>query len=164
MTMCAERLVTERLTLAPLRVEDAGELAPLLDDPALHAFTGGAPASRDALRERFERQVRGHSPDGAERWLNWVVRRRTDGAPVGTVQATVRADEAELAWVIAALHQRRGYAREAAGAVAGRLRESGDGPLVAHIHPDHAASAAVAAAIGLHPTELAHDGERRWQD
>jgi len=162
--MRPELLVTERLTLAPLRVEDADELAPLLDDPALHVFIGGAPAGRDALRERFERQVRGSSPDETERWFNWVVRRRADGAPVGTVQATARADGAELAWVIAVPYQRQGYAREAAAAVAVRLREAGEGPLVAHIHPEHAASAAVAAAIGLRPTERTHDGERRWQD
>lgn len=35
--------------------------------------------------------------------------------------------------------------------------------LVAHIHPDHHASAAVATALGLTPTDLWYDGERRWQ-
>lgn len=42
-------------------------------------------------------------------------------------------------------------------ASAGGVRE-----LVAHIHPDHAASAAVAVAAGLGPTEEWEDGERRW--
>jgi hypothetical protein len=35
----------ERLDLEPLAVAHAAELAPLLDDPSLHEFTGGAPLS-----------------------------------------------------------------------------------------------------------------------
>lgn len=161
--MRAERLLTGRLALDPLRVADADELAPLLDDPALHAFTGGAPEGVDALRARFARQVRGRSPDGSARWFNWVVRRRADGVAVGTAQATVRAGEAELAWVIGTAHQRQGYAREAAVAVAAWVRAHDAGPVVAHIHPGHAASAAVAAAAGLHPTDRRHEGETRWE-
>jgi hypothetical protein len=34
--------------------------------------------------------------------------------------------------------------------------------VIAHIHPDHQASAAVAAAAGLTPTDERHDGEVRW--
>lgn len=34
--------------------------------------------------------------------------------------------------------------------------------VVAHVHPEHGASAAVAAAAGLAPTEVWQDGERRW--
>ncbi|HEX6920146.1 MAG TPA: GNAT family N-acetyltransferase, partial [Actinomycetes bacterium] len=37
-------LGTRRLTLEPLRVEHADELAPVLDDRGLHTYTGGAPA------------------------------------------------------------------------------------------------------------------------
>ena len=33
---------------------------------------------------------------------------------------------------------------------------------LAHIHPDHAASAAVAAACGLTPSDDRHDDEIRW--
>lgn len=35
--------------------------------------------------------------------------------------------------------------------------------VVAHVHPDHLASAAVAAAAGLTATDEWHDGEMRWQ-
>jgi RimJ/RimL family protein N-acetyltransferase len=37
-------LRTERLSLEPLRLDHADEMAPLLDDPRLFAFTGGSPA------------------------------------------------------------------------------------------------------------------------
>jgi hypothetical protein len=40
---------TGRLDLEPLAVAHAAELAPLLDDAALHEFTGGTPLSAAAL-------------------------------------------------------------------------------------------------------------------
>jgi RimJ/RimL family protein N-acetyltransferase len=106
--------------------------------------------------------VAGHSPDGSETWLNWLLRRRDTGELVGSLQATVSGATAELAWVVAVPHQGRGYAREAAEAVQGRLRATGVSGFVAHIHPEHAASAGVARALGLAPTDTVVDGEIRW--
>jgi RimJ/RimL family protein N-acetyltransferase len=130
----------------------------------LHTFTGGRPATEDELRAIYIRQVAGHSPDGSETWFNWVLRRRDTGEPIGTVQATVAGDAAQLAWVIAVPHQRAGYAREAALAVRDRLRNAGVSRFSAFIHPDHAASAGVARAFGLAPTATVLDGEIRWTD
>jgi RimJ/RimL family protein N-acetyltransferase len=165
--LSAGRLITDRLALDPLRVGDAEELAPLLDDPALHAYTGGAPDTVEQLRERHLRQVAGRSADGSACWLNWVVRRRDSGAAVGTVQATVTAQEdravAEVAWVVAAPHQRRGYAREGAGEMVRWLRDEGVEVVIAHVHPEHAASIAVARALGLRATDRQVDGEVRWE-
>lgn len=158
----AEVIETARLTLEPLRVEHAEEMAPALGDPALHEFIGGEPATVEELRERYRRQVVGHSPDGTEGWLNWVVRHRASGAPVGTVQATLTGDGAEVAWVIATTHQRRGYAGEAATAMAEWLRRRGVRVLTAYVHPEHRASARVAERLGLAATEQQVDGEVRW--
>jgi RimJ/RimL family protein N-acetyltransferase len=156
-----------RISLEPLRVEHAQEMAPLLDDPRLHAFIGGRPAGRAELEERYRRQAVGRSPDGAQRWLNWIVRRLDDGRAVGTVQATVAGEAGELtasvAWVVATPYQGRGYAREAAGVMVAWLRRAGVVRVVAHIHPRHEASAAVARAVGLAPTETVVDGEIRWE-
>src|SRR4051812_24533721 len=90
---------TARLDLLPLRVEHATEMAAALDDPALHTYIGGAPATLEALRARYERLVAG-SPDPTVSWCNWVLRLREDGTLVGTVQATVVGDVAEIAWVV----------------------------------------------------------------
>jgi RimJ/RimL family protein N-acetyltransferase len=95
--LIACRLESEGLVLEPLRAEHADELAPTLDDRALHRFTGGEPAGVEELRVRFERQARGRSPDGRDCWLNWVVRERATGLAVGTVQATTIVD-GELRW------------------------------------------------------------------
>ncbi|MGN6872575.1 MAG: GNAT family N-acetyltransferase [Solirubrobacteraceae bacterium] len=165
--MVATRLESDRLILEPLRVEHADELAPVLNDPALHEFIGGRPASAEELRARFARQAVGRSPDGRERWLNWVARAKATGDVVGTAQATVRSDEigqaADLAWVIATAHQGQGLAKDAAGLVAAWLREQGVERLGARIHPHHAASSAVARSIGLAPTPTTVDGEIQWQ-
>jgi RimJ/RimL family protein N-acetyltransferase len=158
-------LRTPRLILEPLRVEHAEEMWPVLDDPGLHAFTGGRPATREALIDRYARQVTGRAPDGRARWLNWIVRRRGDRVALGFVQATVTEGpprQAELAWTIAAAFQGNGYAREAAAAIAGALAGDGIERLQAHIHPRHRASIAVARSLGLAPGEARGDGEIRW--
>ncbi|MGH2851405.1 MAG: GNAT family N-acetyltransferase [Solirubrobacteraceae bacterium] len=151
----------------PLRPEHADELAPVLDDASLHRYIGGEPAGIEELRARVERQVRGGSLDGRERWLNWTVRERLTGRAVGTVQATVSGSErnlvAALAWVIGSTHQGQGFAKEATGVMASWLRERGAGCLRAHIHPHHDASMAVARHIGLQPTNVMVDGELRWE-
>lgn len=157
-----------RLRLEPLRVAHAEEATTFLDDARLHTYIGGTPPTRDELERRYRRQSAGHSPDHAQGWLNWMLRRRADGVLVGTVQATLsRSDgphhlEAELAWVVGHAHQGNGYAKEGAAVMADWLRTRGAGRLTAHVHPEHRASAAVAAALGMRPTGEPHDGEERW--
>ncbi|WP_174537181.1 GNAT family N-acetyltransferase [Micromonospora chalcea] len=186
-----EPVPTARLNLLPLAVEHAQEMAAVLADPALHTFIGGEPASPVALRARYERLVAG-SPDPAESWCNWVIQLRECGRLTGFVQATVtephgtvadtatagaravghrHLDEAtsvtagpvaEIAWVVGTQWQGRGIATEAARGMAGWLGRRGVRTLVAHVHPDHRASAAVATACGLAPTDVWQDGEVRW--
>lgn len=157
---------TRRLNLVPLAVEHAEEMAEVLADPALHVFIGGAPHSPQALRTRYERLVAG-SPDPGVRWWNWVIRLREDARLAGTVQATLSSAghgwTAEVAWVVGTPWQGRGIAAEAARGLVDRLRAYGVQAVRAHIHPDHHASAAVAAAAGLAPTGHRHEGEIRWE-
>lgn len=157
-------LHSERLDLLPLTPEHADELAAALADPALHTFTGGHPATPAEWRARCARLAAG-SPDPAEIWGNWVLRLRTHDTLTGYVQATVHpaAAEAELAWVVGTPWQRRGLATEAARTLLAHLTAAGLTTAIAHIHPDHHASAHIARALGLHPTPHTVDGEIRWQ-
>ncbi|GGO40513.1 GNAT family N-acetyltransferase [Streptomyces lasiicapitis] len=164
----AEPITTERLALEPLRVAHAEEMAAVLGDPALHAFIGGAPDDVDTLRARYARMVAG-SPDPRTSWCNWVIRETTEGRLAGTVQATVQPSSAaggltaEIAWVVGTPWQGRGIASEAARALVEWLRtRPGVTSVLAHIHPDHGASAAVARSAGLAPTAERHDGEVKW--
>jgi RimJ/RimL family protein N-acetyltransferase len=162
----AEPIATARLTLHPLRVEDADELHPVLADPALHEFIGGHPATLPELRTRWRTLV-GGSPTPGVSWCNWTVRWQADGRPVGTLQATITARpsglEAEIAYVVAAAAQHRGIAREMAAGLVGWLTDRDIGRIVAHVHPAHTASAAVAAHAGLRPTTVVVGGETEWE-
>jgi len=159
--MIATRFDTARLALLPLRVEYAEEMAKVLADPGLYTFIGGEPPSVEVLEKRYGRQVAG-SGDPGESWLNWVISSLQDDELVGFVQATVTADEAEIAWVVGTAWQGRGYAKEAAVGLVAWLRAQGAGRIIAHVHPDHAASASVAAAAGLSRTDQLDDGELLW--
>jgi RimJ/RimL family protein N-acetyltransferase len=176
----AEQISTRRLTLVPIAVGHADEMARVLADPVLYTFIGGTAPSRDDLRARYERWIAG-SPDPDESFCNWVIEVSEPGADAsrlaGTVQATiteappeaagrsgaVRDREAEIAWVIGTGWQGRGYASEAARALVTWLERQSVTTVVAHIRPDHRASAAVATAAGLSPTDQEQDGEIRWR-
>ncbi|GAQ56273.1 GNAT family N-acetyltransferase [Streptomyces acidiscabies] len=162
----AEPIRTARLDLLPLRVEYAEEMAEVLADPALHTFIGGAPQTVDELRARYRRLVTG-SPEPDVSWLNWVIRLREEGCLAGTVQATVTNSAegllAEVAWVVGTPWQGRGIAGEAARGLVGWLGGMSVRTVVAHVHPEHAASAAVAAGAGLVATGEWHEGELRWR-
>ncbi|MGW4619975.1 GNAT family N-acetyltransferase [Streptomyces sp. NPDC004592] len=164
--LVAEAIGTERLMLLPLQVEHAEEMAAVLSDPALHGFIGGAPDPLHALRSRYQRMTAG-SPDPAVSWLNWVIRLPDEDCLTGTVQATVGPSTdglvAEIAWVVGTPWQGRGIASEAAQGLLAWLDRQPVHTVIAHIHPDHRASAAVAAAAGLTPTDVWHEGEIRWQ-
>ena len=159
-------IVTDRLLLTSLIVDDAEEMAEVLADPALHEFTGGEPATLDDLRDRYRSGVAGSGRD-SERGLHWIVRRRGDGAAIGTVQAPVMNPDDEpvafVAWTIGVGWQRQGYATEATIALVEWLVDHGVDSIVAHIHPQHTASASVASRAGLRPTSELADGEVVWR-
>ncbi|MEP7024114.1 MAG: GNAT family N-acetyltransferase [Actinomycetota bacterium] len=168
MTAIAAGLIsTSRLDLLPLQVKHAQEMAIVLADPQLHAFIGGAPLSPEALRSRYQDLV-GGSGDAAVSWCNWVILLRGEGCLTGTVQATITpasaaGGEAEIAWVVGTPWQGQGIATEAARGLVGWLGQLSIGTVTACIHPDHGASAAVASAAGLTPTDRWSDGEVVWQ-
>jgi RimJ/RimL family protein N-acetyltransferase len=156
---------TERLLLEPLRVDHAEAMAAVLDDPQLHAFIGGAPSTAEQLRTRYARMLAGpEDPQGS--WCNWVIRVRAEEGLAGTIQATVvpgpTGTTAEIAWVVGTGWQGRGLAKEAARALVAWLAERDVATVIAHVHPEHRASAAVAAAAGLAATDEVDDGEIRW--
>jgi RimJ/RimL family protein N-acetyltransferase len=158
----AETIGTRRLTLLPLEPSHAEEMAEVLADPRLHEFIGGVPLSADRLRVRYERLVAGPEDLGVV-WCNWVVRLDSADRLTGTVQATVVGERAEVAWVVGTAWQGQGIAKEAARGLVGWLHRQGVTAVVAHVHPEHLASAAVAAAVGLAPTAERQDGEIRWR-
>ncbi|TFD73494.1 GNAT family N-acetyltransferase [Cryobacterium gelidum] len=162
-----EPIISLRLLLEPLSVEHAAAMIEVLADPSLYDYTGGEIPSLKLLEKRYAAQTVGHSEDGSQWWLNWVVIERDIGKLVGFVQATVEDDGsnlvADIAWVISPNWQGQGIASEAAQAMVAWLRSHGVRCLTAHIHPDHQASMKVAQNQALHATSSKKDGETRWE-
>ncbi|MBA3293968.1 MAG: GNAT family N-acetyltransferase [Geodermatophilaceae bacterium] len=162
-----EPIASKRVLLEPLAAEHAAEMMTVLADPSLYEFIGGRPPTLEQLQRRYAAQMIGHSEDDAQWWLNWIVALPEHPRLIGYVQATVEhrpdALEANVAWVISPHFQGRGLASEAASAMTRWLTAAGVDRYVAYIHPNHAASAAVARRQGLCPTDVIEDNEVRWQ-
>ena len=153
------------LQLRPLIVDDADAMTGVLSDPSLYEFIGGEPPTRDDLARRYAVQVRGHSADGSQRWINAVVVLGPERKPIGYVQATIPAngEPTEIAWVIGRPWQGNGHARRAARLLLDDLAGQGVEAVVAHIHPEHEASQRIATSLGLTATTTVVDGEIRWE-
>ena len=117
-------LWTDGLVLEPQVAAHAEELYPILRDPALYEYENDPPASLEALRARLARLESRTSPDGAEGWLNWVIR-LPSAEPIGFVQATVHADgRAAIAYELGSAYWGRGLARRAVEAMLSELAEA----------------------------------------
>ncbi len=148
-------LETVALRLEPLRAEHARHLFAELRDPRLYAFIPHEPPeSLERLEERFRMLERRNSPDGTELWLNWAVRRKSDGAYVGLMEATVTAEkEASIAYFVFISHQQQGYAREFCEcAVQALFDEYGVSTVSATIDTRNTPSLALVESLGFRQT------------
>lgn len=117
-------ITTERLRCEPLTTDHADAMYPLLLDERIYQFLPDQlRPSLDDLRKRYQRLSTGHSPDGNERWLNWILFERSTERPIGFFQATVRANACSIAYVLNPQFWNRGYATEAAQALGTHLFE-----------------------------------------
>jgi len=139
------------ITLEPQLAAHAAELYAIISDPSLYEFIDAKePESEASLRERLQRLESRLSPDGAEHWLNWIVRNPA-GELVGYVQATVTSDHAaEIAYVLGRAHWRKGYAGAACRAMIAELRSTYCVTrLTATLDPANTASLALLRKLGL---------------
>ena len=103
--------------LEPQVAAHAAETFAVLSDPAIYEFENSPPESQAWLESRFSQLESRTSANGAERWLNWVVRTPT-GLLAGYVQATVTPDStAHIAYELASRYWRQGIGRAAVSAM-----------------------------------------------
>lgn len=115
-------VVASRCTLEPLVAAHAREMFDVLSDPAIYEFENEPPASQEWLTRRFERLEQRWSPDGTDQWLNWIIR-LPDGAPAGSVQATVLPSAtAYVAYELSSRYWRQGIGSSAVSAMLDELR------------------------------------------
>ena len=114
-------LHTELCTLEPQLASHAEEMFGVLCDPAIYEFEGVPPPSVEALRAGYTKRECRLSPDGSEKWLNWVVR-STTGHLTGYVQATVLTSGASyIGYEFSSQYWRRGLASASIRAVLNEL-------------------------------------------
>ena len=148
---------TARLELQPLTVAHADAMYRVLADPALYRHLDYQPPPNvEHTRAVYARLEAGASPDGTQRWLNWIVVPH-GGAPIGFVQATVPADgSAWIAYLLATAAQGRGYATEGVAAMTAHLASHYRvDRLLAMVEADNARSIALLGRIGLHAATAA---------
>ena len=108
--------------LEPLVAAHAGEMFEVLSDPAIYEFENQAPASVEALRDRYRRLEARGPADGRQVWLNWVLR-LPSGELAGYVQATVLHDGTSfVAYELNSRYWRRGIGSSAVSAMLAELK------------------------------------------
>ena len=105
---------TERLTLEPVLISHAKEMAILLKDPELYDFVPQDPPEVSNLRKTYEVWSKRISPSRDELWFNWVARLNATNKAVGHFQAGVKSNsESNVAYTVGLRYQRQGFATEA---------------------------------------------------
>jgi [ribosomal protein S5]-alanine N-acetyltransferase len=113
---------TPAFTLEPQLAAHAQEMFAVLSDSAIYEFENQPPQSLAWLQARFAKLESRRSPDGSQRWLNWVIR-LPDARLAGYVQATVHADaSAFIAYELASAYWRRGLGSAAVRAMIAELQ------------------------------------------
>ncbi|MGE3329022.1 MAG: TIGR03618 family F420-dependent PPOX class oxidoreductase [Acidimicrobiia bacterium] len=143
---------TERLLIAPLEPSWAPALFAALDHPDVGRFIGGPDVTTlEALATRIERVVAGPPLErSTERWLNFVVSRRSDGQVLGRLEATVHGDWAEFALVFGPSHWGRGHATEAGRWLVDHLmRTTGAREVLASVDPHNNRSIRLLERLGF---------------
>lgn len=153
----APTIETERLRLRAHTLGDFEACVALWGDPAVTAFIGGRPSSRDEVWSRLLRYV-GH-------WALldygfWLIEERASGAFVGEIgfadfKRGLGPDfdaYPEMGWALSPSQQGKGYAAEAARACMdwAVARFSGS-PFVCMIDPANTPSIKVASKLGFAP-------------
>jgi RimJ/RimL family protein N-acetyltransferase len=114
-------LSADLCTLEPQVEAHAAEMFLVLCDPAIYEFEGEPPPSLELLAAGYRRKETRESPDGTEKWLNWVVRLNS-GELAGYVQATVVANgRCYFGYEFASRFWRRGIATSALQAMFAEL-------------------------------------------
>lgn len=168
MSTTAYPLTTDRLTIRMLREEDIDTLTAYRNDPKVNALQDW---DLPYPRERAARLVAGHADrDDVEPGKGTQLAIDLDGELIGDlfVGLDEHAGVAEIGFTLAAAHQGKGYAVEAASAVVDDLVDRlGVHRFVGELSPDNLASARLLERLGMtfeHVAEKSFWWRGAWDD
>ena len=139
-------MVTERLVLRPLRVEDAEALHPMYSDAEANTY-GSHPSTTtiEESRIRLEKAVADTS------WRAWAVTLKGDDTAIGTIACYEKRQGkvTEIGYVLKRAHWGKGLVTEAVAAMIDLLFAEGQRRVFADTDPDNLASIAVLQRLGF---------------
>ena len=150
-TPAVNPIESNSLRLEPLVAAHAEEMFVPLSAAAIYDYMPEQPpSSAAALRERYLRLQEGHSADGRQQWLNWIVR-LDSGRCAGFVQATIYpARTGDFAFAFAPEYWGRSVAFEACQAALPWLfRAVGVSALFATVDPRNGRSIRLLTRLGF---------------
>lgn len=156
-------LQTRRLLLEPLVAAHADVLFGLLTDPRIYAWISPKPpADCETLRKVWHRNETRLSPDGSEAWLNWVVRRASDGAYVGRLDASVSSENTatSFGYMFFPEYWGQGYATECSQRMVEHFAHHGVHEVRAYVTLGNAASERVLVKAGFERVRVIPDNDR----
>lgn len=145
-------LKTKRLILEPVVAEHAALLFDLMQDKAIyHWISATPPKSVEQLRQSWLKQELRLAPDCDEAWLNWAVRRSSDGVYVGKLDAEVNSANVatNIGYLFFPEHWGQGYASESVLAVSDHLIQCGVMQIAAAVTRGNEASYRVLEKAGF---------------
>ena len=148
-------LETERLVLEPLTEAHAPLLFHGFEDPTLYTYIpGDPPANVEALVVRYRHLSKGRSADGTSLWFNWAMRLQDSVTYIGTLQASLYADDrAVIAYMVFSPFRRHGFAKEGCWRMIRFLRDERQAKkIVAEIDTRNQPSIALVRSLGMRLT------------
>ena len=153
-----ETITTERLTLRPPTIDDAGAIFDAYaQDPDVTRHTNWAPhASIEVTREFLGEAIDAWS--GNARFV-WVVGDKASGELVGGLETRLEAHRAEVGFVFRRSTWGKGFATEATGALIEHVFSRPEmRRMFAYCHVDNAASVRVLEKCGMKRERRVHRG------
>ena len=122
-----------------------------LRDPLMYLYVPRRPPLSVAeVEQHFARVIQETAPDRLDQWLNWTVWLRDGGAGLGTIEATVKPDQrVEIGYLFDPRVWRRGFAREAVGAMIEHMSQNGAASFEAIVDIRNTASKALVSSLGF---------------
>lgn len=153
---------SERLVLEPLTAAHADVLfLPLQDSRIYRWISALPPANLETLSRRWAALEARLSPAGEAAWPAWAIRRASDGAYVGRMDAEVRVNQVatNVGYALFPEFWRQGYATEAVRAVVEQFERQGVREARALVTCGNLASERVLLKAGFVHTRLICEGD-----
>lgn len=154
-------LRSERLRLRRFAAEDLDAFVAYRTDPEVARYQGWGMDFDRAAGQRFLELVLAADPGEPGEWFQFAIERLDQPGLVGDCAALFGADEVEIGFTLARVHQGHGYATEAAGRLLGYLHGRGSRRAVGWCDVRNSSSAAVLLRLGFEHEERV-DGEDRY--